>query len=194
MVWHLCTYTRDVRRLLRRPFVCEFLMQITHTFPFLSFSIYLSLSLSLFPLHSISMISHWKLTGVYDDRRRFCFCFWHSSHILILIDFNLFFLFIYRTHLRLESLEDAVVLDDPNEDLLQDKRGCPAYVSPEILKANTMYSGKAADMWSLGVILYTMLVGRWVRNWNWSHVFVYISRTINWANVKCPYIRHGNLA
>lgn len=74
-----------------------------------------------------------------------------------LIDFCFSF---HRTHLRLESLEDAVVLDDPNEDLLQDKRGCPAYVSPEILKANTMYSGKAADMWSLGVILYTMLVGR----------------------------------
>lgn len=65
-----------------------------------------------------------------------------------------------RSHLKLESLEDAVVLDDPAEDLLQDKRGCPAYVSPEILKANTTYSGKAADMWSLGVILYTMLVGR----------------------------------
>ncbi|XP_055300286.1 tribbles homolog 2-like [Sitodiplosis mosellana] len=69
-----------------------------------------------------------------------------------------------RTHLRLESLEDAVVLDNPNEDLLQDKRGCPAYVSPEILKANTMYSGKAADMWSLGVILYTMVVGRYPFN------------------------------
>lgn len=68
--------------------------------------------------------------------------------------------FCSRTTLKLESLEDAVVLDDPEEDLLQDKRGCPAYVSPEILRAHRTYSGRAADMWSLGVILYTMLVGR----------------------------------
>lgn len=65
-----------------------------------------------------------------------------------------------RTQLKLETLEDAVLLDDPEDDILQDKRGCPAYVSPEILRSYARYSGRAADMWSLGVILYTMLVGR----------------------------------
>lgn len=70
------------------------------------------------------------------------------------------FIFLFRTELKLESLEDAVILNQPDSDWLHDKRGCPAYVSPEILKAGTPYSGKAADMWSLGVILYTMLVGR----------------------------------
>ncbi len=65
----------------------------------------------------------------------------------------------FRTTLRLESLEDAVVLDT-EDDMLSDKHGCPAYVSPEILKTNSLYSGRAADMWGLGVMLYTMLVGR----------------------------------
>ncbi|KAJ9585144.1 hypothetical protein L9F63_003063 [Diploptera punctata] len=82
----------------------------------------------------------------------------------------------HRTHLKLETLEDAVVLEDPDDDLLQDKRGCPAYVSPEILRSYQQYSGRAADMWSLGVILYTMLVGRYPFNDNdHANLFIKIS-------------------
>ncbi|XP_076307318.1 tribbles homolog 2-like [Tachypleus tridentatus] len=66
-----------------------------------------------------------------------------------------------RTQLKLETLDDAVVLNEGSSDHLSDKHGCPAYVSPEILTTSGSYSGRAADCWSLGVILYTLLVGRY---------------------------------
>ncbi|XP_061109365.1 tribbles homolog 1 [Conger conger] len=65
-----------------------------------------------------------------------------------------------RTHLKLESLEDSHVLEG-NDDSMTDKHGCPAYVSPEILNSSGSYSGKQADVWSLGIMLYTLLVGRY---------------------------------
>ncbi|XP_007901647.1 tribbles homolog 1 [Callorhinchus milii] len=65
-----------------------------------------------------------------------------------------------RRRLRLESLVDAHILKG-KDDSLSDKHGCPAYVSPEILNTSGCYSGKAADVWSLGVMLYTLLVGRY---------------------------------
>ncbi|KAL4630523.1 hypothetical protein GN956_G15859 [Arapaima gigas] len=65
-----------------------------------------------------------------------------------------------RNLIKLESLEDAYILEG-EDDSLSDKHGCPAYVSPEILNTTGSYSGKAADVWSLGVMLYTILVGRY---------------------------------
>ena len=73
------------------------------------------------------------------------------------------FVYIFRTIVRLDTLEDAVLLNDLSDDGLSDKHGCPNYVSPEkaeILRSNKKYPGKATDMWGLGVILYTLLVGR----------------------------------
>ena len=70
-------------------------------------------------------------------------------------------MYIFRTQLRLDGLEDACILDDEADDCMSDKHGCPAYVSPEILQAKDTYSGRPADIWSLGVMLYTLLVGRY---------------------------------
>ncbi|XP_037303866.2 tribbles homolog 3 [Pungitius pungitius] len=69
----------------------------------------------------------------------------------------------YRTRLALLGLDDCVVLrGDHGDDSLTDRHGCPAYVSPELLtNGSRSYSGRAADIWSLGVSLYTMLIGRY---------------------------------
>ena len=93
---------------------------------------------------------------VYDEK---LYCYFRNNHKNFKSMYN-HILFFYRNTLKLESLEDAVVLENEEHDLLSDKHGCPAYVSPEILRRDALYSGRAADMWGLGVMLYTMLVGR----------------------------------
>lgn len=64
----------------------------------------------------------------------------------------------FRTTLSLQHLDDAHQMDSSGQ--LTDRHGCPAYVSPEMLQPGS-YSGRAADLWSLGVILYTLLVGHY---------------------------------
>lgn len=44
-------------------------------------------------------------------------------------------------------------------DLLQDQRGSPAYISPDVLSGSP-YLGKPSDVWALGVVLFTMLYGQ----------------------------------
>lgn len=56
------------------------------------------------------------------------------------------------------DVDDATIL--PSSGLLEDRHGCPAYVAPEMLHQGP-YLGIAADMWSAGIILYTLLVGHY---------------------------------
>ena len=61
----------------------------------------------------------------------------------------------------LDNLEEGVVLKENESDWFKVRHGCLAYISPEILNSTKGYSGKAADCWSLGVLLYIMLTGKY---------------------------------
>ena len=55
----------------------------------------------------------------------------------------------------LTDLVDAVA---EGAQMLENCYGCPLYVAPESISGAT-YNGMAADMWSVGVITYTLLAG-----------------------------------
>ncbi|RNA32699.1 tribbles -like protein [Brachionus plicatilis] len=68
-----------------------------------------------------------------------------------------------KSQIGLANLEDCLILDeDATDDLIKSQQGCPAYVSPEVLNpSQSSYSGRLSDSWSLGIILYTLLIGRY---------------------------------
>jgi len=57
----------------------------------------------------------------------------------------------------LADLDGAQVVSHTSP-YLSDRKGCPAFVSPEVVMCRS-YDGAAADMWALGVILYILLTG-----------------------------------
>ncbi|TKR81217.1 hypothetical protein L596_015127 [Steinernema carpocapsae] len=66
------------------------------------------------------------------------------------------------TQLRLFSVLDLMVCEDPKNDLTSERQGCPAYVSPEILdKDTTEYAGRPADIWALGVLMFVLLTKKY---------------------------------
>ena len=46
----------------------------------------------------------------------------------------------------------------PQNELVYEKCGTPAYIAPEII-SDLGYSGFTSDLWSLGIVLYAMVVG-----------------------------------
>ncbi|XP_048084164.1 tribbles homolog 2-like [Alosa alosa] len=68
-----------------------------------------------------------------------------------------------RSYLKLDTLEDAYLMVQGDNSLPRRHR-CPAYISPESLESESTSSGKAADVWCLGVILYTILIGHYPFN------------------------------
>ena len=84
------------------------------------------------------------------------------KHRIVLRDIKLgkmFFTDASCASIVIGDLEGAEVLD-AQESLLTDQKGSPAYVGPEVLSCMP-YEGYAADMWSIGVVLYRMLTGEY---------------------------------
>ncbi|VDO71745.1 unnamed protein product [Haemonchus placei] len=56
--------------------------------------------------------------------------------------------FDQQNRVRLENVLDCIVCDNPSDDRM-------------VVNRATNFSGKACDVWSLGILLYLLLLGRY---------------------------------
>lgn len=69
---------------------------------------------------------------------------------------------VLRTQIRFNNLLDLWVAPDLVNDEMTQRHVCPAYVAPEILDVRaSLYAGRPADVWSLGVLMFILLIGRY---------------------------------
>lgn len=76
----------------------------------------------------------------------------------VCVNVIIMYFFIFRTELALCTLKDVYIIE--KDDIISGMHSCPVYISPESLQPGSLYSGKASNVWILGVMLYTILVGR----------------------------------
>ncbi|WKY16443.1 hypothetical protein Q1695_001244 [Nippostrongylus brasiliensis] len=69
--------------------------------------------------------------------------------------------FDQQNRIRLENVLDCIVCEDPSDDRMFDKYCTPAFAAPEVVNRSPIFSGKACDVWSLGILLYLLLLGRY---------------------------------
>ncbi|CAB3410165.1 unnamed protein product [Caenorhabditis bovis] len=65
---------------------------------------------------------------------------------------------------NLETIADCLLLDNIEDDQVSCRIACPAYVAPErifLSPTHPTYSGRSADIWTMGITLYTMLFGKY---------------------------------
>lgn len=79
-----------------------------------------------------------------------------NTNIYYIVFIN-FYVFKFRTELALCTLKDAYIIE--KDDFISGKHSCLVYISPESLQPGSSFSGKASNVWILGVMLYTILVG-----------------------------------
>jgi len=64
---------------------------------------------------------------------------------------------IYNQQRQVKIIDFGFAIN--SKDRLKNYCGTPSYMAPELLLKRGDYSGPATDIWSTGVVLYTLLTG-----------------------------------